>query len=324
MSHSLTTRLGGAVAAAALLTATLAACGSGGTESGVSGDQSGDAADGGSIVLLVSTLNNPFFVDLRDGAQEEAAAQGLDLRVSDAQNDSATQANQAQDAQAQGAAVVLINPVDSDAAAAAVEPLLGASIPVVSVDRAVEGVAVTSHVASDNVAGGTQAADAVAEALGGEGTVLVLEGVPGTSAARDRGQGFTDGLAQHTGLMIAATQTANFDRAEGLDVATNLLQAHPDVTAIFAQNDEMALGAIQALGSRAGSDVLVFGFDGTDDGLAAIEAGTMLGSIAQQPRELGKIAVQTAAAILRGETPEAEVSVPVQTVTSDNVSDFTG
>ncbi len=312
----------GALTVAAMLATSIAACGRGGDSESAASGESGNATGGESVALLVSTLNNPFFVDLRDGAVDEATAQGVTLRVSDAQNDSATQANQAQNAQSQGVKAVIINPVDSDAAASSVQTLIGASIPVISVDRAVTGVDVSAHVASDNIAGGKQAADAIAEALGDAGSVLVLEGEPGTTAARDRGQGFTEGLAQHPGITVVATQTANFDRTEGLDVATNLLQAHPDVQAIFAQNDEMALGAIQALGDRAGTDVLVFGFDGTGDGLKAIQDGTMLGTIAQQPKELGKIAVQTAVTIIRGEAPDSEISVPVETVSKDNVASF--
>ena len=168
--------------------------------------------------------------------------------------------------------------------------------------RAVNGAEVESLVSSDNVAGGRQAADALAEAMGEEGKVIVLQGVAGTSASRDRGAGFEEGIAAYPNIEVVAKQTANFDRAEALNVATNLLQANPDVTGIFAENDEMALGAIQALGDRAGSEVKVVGFDGTEDGLAAIEAGTMTATIAQQPAELGKRSVEVLEQLLAGET----------------------
>ena len=112
------------------------------------------------------------------------------------------------------------------------------------------------------------------------------------------------------------------DRAQALDVATNLLQANSDVTGIFAENDEMALGAIQALGDRAGTDVKVVGFDGTEDALAAIQAGTMTATIAQQPSELGKRSVELMAQLLAGETVESNVPVPVTTVTEENAEEF--
>lgn len=280
------------------------------------------AADSRSVTLSVSTLNNPFFVELRDGAQEAADAAGVDLEVVDAQNDSATQTNQLATAATSGTDGVIINPVDSDAAAASVAPLVSNSTPIVAVDRAVNGAEVQSLVSSDNVAGGRQAADELAKAMGEQGTVIVLQGVAGTSASRDRGAGFAEGMEAYPGIEIVAQQTANFDRAEALNVATNLLQANPGVTGLFAENDEMALGAIQALGARAGEDVKVVGFDGTADGLAAIEAGTLTATIAQQPAELGKRSVEVLVQLLDEEAVEEAIPVPVTTVTTENVADF--
>src|SRR5690606_10916123 len=152
---------------------------------------------------------------------------------------------------------------------------------------------------------------ALAEAIGEEGQVVVLQGVAGTSASRERGQGFDEGIAEYPGIEVVAKQPADFDRTQGLDVATNLLQATPDVVGIFAENDEMALGAIQALGTRAGSEVFVVGFDATDDGQAAVADGTMYATIAQQPEELGRAAVEAAVALLDGETVEETIAVPV-------------
>jgi ribose transport system substrate-binding protein len=151
---------------------------------------------------------------------------------------------------------------------------------------------------------------------------LVLQGIAGSSASRDRGQGFEEGIAAFPNIKVVGKQTANFDRTEGLNVTTNLLQANPNIKAIFAENDEMALGAIEALGARAGEEVKVFGFDGTADGLTAVEDGKMEGTIAQQPDELGARAVEQAAAILEGNTPEAEVPVEVVTVNAENVAEF--
>lgn len=119
-----------------------------------------------------------------------------------------------------------------------------------------------------------------------------------------------------------AEQTANFDRAEALDVTTNLMQSNPDVVGIYAENDEMALGAIQSLGSKAGADVKIFGFDGTEDGLKAVSNGTMVGTIAQQPKELGKKAVEAAVKAIKGESVEKTESIEVKTVTKGNVADF--
>lgn len=306
-----------ALSASVVLAFSLSACNR--ESSDTSAD--GGSADG-SITLALSTQTNPFFVQLRDGAQEKADELGVTLNVQDASDDAATQANQLNNAVTTGAGVVIVNPTDSDAVVPSVEALNQADIPVVAVDRSSNGGEVASFVASDNVAGGAQAAAALAEAIGGEGEILMLQGIAGSSASRDRGQGFEEEIAKHEGITIAAKQTANFDRGEGLDVATNLLQAHPNVKAIFAENDEMALGAIEALGARAGEDVIVVGFDGTNDGLAAVEDGRMLATIAQQPEELGAKAVEEAAKLLRGEDAEEEVPVEVVTVKLDNVADF--
>lgn len=280
------------------------------------------SSGGDKVALLVSTLNNPFFVDLRDGAQAAAKDLGVDLMVSDAQNDSSTQQNQAQNAQSQGAKAVIINPVDSDAASPAVAPLLSSNLPVISVDRSVTGEDVTSHIASDNVAGGAQAADELAKAVGEKGKVIILQGTPGAASTRDRGDGFKKEIKKYSGIEVVAEQTANFDRAEALYVTTNLMQSNPDVVGIYAENDEMALGAIQSLGSKAGVDVKIFGFDGTEDGLKAVSNGTMVGTIAQQPKELGKKAVEAAVKAIKGESVEKTESIEVKTVTKGNVADF--
>ena len=301
----------------------LSACGGAdAANNGASSGENGSASGGKNLVLLVSTLSNPFFVDLSDGAKAEAEAKGYTLEISDAQDDSATQANQAQNAISKGVSAVIINPVDSDAAGPSVEALNGAKIPVIAVDRGVTTGKLDSFVSSDNVLGGKLAAEQIAKAIGEKGDVIVLQGVPGASATRDRGQGFEEGIKAFPNIKVVASQTANFDRAEGLDVASNLLQANPNVKAIFAHNDEMALGALKALAEKAGKDVFVFGFDGTNEGLQAVQDGTMLGTIAQQPKELGKIAVDQAIKFLESGKADANVPVEVKTVTKENVAEY--
>lgn len=290
---------------------------------GMSACNRGDvAAEGSKATLAVSTLNNPFFVDLRDGAQEEADKLGLQLNVVDAQNDSATQANQLATAATDGSAGVIINAVDSDAASAGLAPVVSAELPIVAVDRSVGETEVASFVASDNVAGGEQAAKALAEALGGKGKIIVLEGVPGASSTNERGEGFDKGLAQFPEIEVVSSQPADYDRAKALDVATNLLQGNPEVAGVLAMNDEMALGAIQALGAKAGADVKVVGFDGTEDGFTAVKNGTLLATIAQNPAELGRQSVQIISKVLAGETVESEVAVAVDTVNEENISEY--
>ncbi|MFD4877610.1 substrate-binding domain-containing protein [Streptomyces sp. NPDC058420] len=274
--------------------------------------------------LSLSTLNNPFFVQIRSGAQAEAKKLGLDLTVTDAQNDASQQANQLQNFTSSNYGAIIVNPVDSDAASNSVKSADKAKIPVIAVDRGVNKAAVDTLVASDNIAGGELAAKTVAEKLGGTGKIVILQGQAGTSAARERAEGFAKGLKAYPGITVLAQQPADFDRTKGLDVMSNLLQAHPDVQGVVAANDEMALGAIKALGSKAGKSVSVVGFDGTPDGLTAVKQGTLYASVAQQPSQLGKIAVDNALRAAQGKKVETTVKVPVKVVTKDNVAGFTG
>lgn len=283
---------------------------------------SGNSGTTTKVGMSLSTLNNPFFVQMKAGAQAEAKHAGIDLTVTDAQNDASQQANQLQNFTGAGMQSIIVNPVDSDAVGPAVRAANKADIPVVAADRGVNKAETATLVASDNVAGGRLAAKALAEKLGGKGDIVVLQGTAGTSASRERGKGFAEGLKAYPGIKVVASQPADFDRTKGLDVMTNLLQSHSHITGVFAENDEMALGAVKALGSKAGNSIDVVGFDGTPDGLKAVAAGTLYASVAQQPKELGKIAVQNAVEAARGKQVDSMVKVPVKVVTEKNVADF--
>jgi len=307
------------VASATLLCTSLTACNrdSGGNNA------AGDSANK-SITFALSTQANSFMVKMREGAQKKADELGLTINFQDASDDSATQANQLANAAATGAGAVIVNPTDSDAMAPAVKQLTDAKIPVVAVDRAVNNAEVSSYIASDNVGGGKQAAKALSEAIHGEGEILVLQGKTGSSASRERGQGFDEGLKDRPNIKVVAKQTAEFERVKGLDVTTNLLQAHPNVKAIFAENDEMALGAIEALGDKAGKDVIVVGFDGVGEvGTPSRKAPFFLPP-PRRPADRAAKAVVEASKLLKGEAATKEMQVDVVTVTKDNVDKFSG
>jgi ribose transport system substrate-binding protein len=302
-------------AAGAALALGLAGCKSGGSSSSGGGDVK--------IGLSVSTLNNPYFVQFRQGAEEEAKKEGVKITTTDAQNDASQQVNQVQNFAGQSMKAIIINPVDSDAAGPAVKAADRSKIPVIAADRGVNGAKVAQTVASDNVAGGRLAAQELGKALNGKGKVAVLQGTAGTSAARDRQQGFAEGIKAFPGIQVVAQQPADFDRTKGLDVMTNMLQANPGITGLFAANDEMALGGIKALGAKAGKQVKVIGFDGTPDGLKAVQSGTLNADVAQQPKLLGQLAVQDAVKAAKGTTIESTVAVPVKVATKENVAQFT-
>ena len=275
----------------------------------------------GPLGLSVSTLNNPFFVTLRDGAEAAAGEAGVQLVVVDAQDDAAQEATNIEDLIEQGVAALLINPTDAAAIVPSIQRANEAGIPVFTIDRAAEGGEVVSHIASDNVAGGRMAAEFLCNALGGEGNVVELEGIAGTSAARDRGQGFNEYMSEECpGVTIVARQTANFNRAEGLTVFENILTAEPDIDGVFAHNDEMILGAIEAAeaAGRAG-EITFVGFDAIDDAVAAVRDGRLAATVAQQPALMGELGVQTAVAYLNGESVEAYIPVDLELITADNV-----
>ncbi|WHY01139.1 ribose ABC transporter substrate-binding protein RbsB [Neobacillus sp. DY30] len=267
------------------------------------------------IGLSVSTLNNPFFVSLKDGVVKEVEALGMEVIIVDAQNDSAKQVNDVEDLIQQGVDALLINPTDSAAISTAVQSANNIGIPVVTLDRSADKGKVEALVASDNIKGGEMAANYIIEKLGANTQVIELEGVPGASATRERGQGFHNVADQK--LNVTAKQAADFDRTKGLTVMENLLQANPDIKAVFAHNDEMALGAIEAINS-SGKDIMVIGFDGNDDALNAIKSGAMEATVAQQPELIGKLSVDAARDVLQGKKVEKTIAAPLKLVTKDN------
>ncbi|AGQ26316.1 D-ribose transporter subunit RbsB [Mannheimia haemolytica D153] len=264
------------------------------------------------IALAVSTLDNPFFVSLKDGAQKKADELGYKLVVLDSQNDPAKELSNVEDLTVRGAKVLLINPTDSEAVGNAVAIANRNKIPVITLDRGAAKGEVVSHIASDNVAGGKMAGDFIAQKLGSGAKLIQLEGIAGTSAARERGEGFKQAIEAHK-FNVLASQPADFDRTKGLNVTENLLSSKGDVQAIFAQNDEMALGALRAV-SSAKKEVVIVGFDGTDDGVKAVESGKLAATIAQQPELIGSLGVETADKVLKGEKVEAKIPVDLKVI----------
>jgi ribose transport system substrate-binding protein len=263
------------------------------------------------IGLSISTLDNPYFVALRDGARAEAQAQGINLITVDAQNDAARQISNVEDLIQRKVSVILLNPTDSDAVANVVREANAAGIKVISLDRAVDGATVSVSIASNNVAGGEIAAKALLTRIGGKGNLVELVGIPGSSAARERGQGFDEVIKSDPAVKLVAEQPANFDRAQGLSVMENILQRDRDIQGVFAQNDEMALGAATAIQEAGLKGVAIVGFDATPDGVAAVKSGELSGTVQQKPALIGKAGVDAAKRLLAGESVPASIAVPV-------------
>lgn len=270
----------------------------------------------GAIGLSVSTQNNPFFVSLAEGAEKAAKRAGVPLTVVDASDDASKQVSDIEDLVSKNISVLIVNPVDSDAVTGAVEAAVEKGVQVISVDRVVNGVDIDCQIASDNVAGAQLATRYIVDTLGENVKTAELVGTSGASAAIDRSEGFHN-IADKK-LKVVASQTADFDRTKGMSVMENMLQGNSDIQAVFAGNDEMALGAVEAV-SGAKKDVLVVGFDATDDALEAIRQGRMGATIAQQPELIGSTAVENAVRLTKGEKIPKEIPVEVTLITKDNV-----
>ncbi|OQY41195.1 MAG: D-ribose ABC transporter substrate-binding protein RbsB [Fusobacteriia bacterium 4572_74] len=265
----------------------------------------------GKVGLVISTLNNPFFVDLKEGAQDEAKKLDMELIVLDSQNDPAKELSNVEDLIVRGVDVVLINPTDSDAVYRAVRSANRSKVPVITLDRGANRGKVVTHIASDNTAGGKMAGEFILKKLGKNAKIVELQGIPGTTAARDRGKGFNE--VAKGNLDVVARQAADFDRTKGLTVMENMIQAQPKIDGVFAHNDEMALGALRAIGNN--KNILVVGFDATADAVKSVEKGEMAATVAQQPRLIGSQGVETANKIIKGEKTPKYIPVELQLIT---------
>ena len=271
------------------------------------------------VGIVLSTLNNPFFVSMKEGAEKEAEKLGFELIVLDSQNDPAKERSNVEDLIQLGVVALLINPTDSDAVVKSVEVANEANIPVITLDRQSNGGEVTSHIASDNIKGGAMAAEFVLEKLGTEANINVVElqGIPGASATIDRGAGFHSILDDKTNVKFVSSQAADFDRQKGLSVMENILQGNSDVQVVFAHNDEMALGAAKAIGT-SNVKAMVIGFDGNEDALDAVEKGEMIATVAQQPDLIGALGVELALKIYNGEAVDKEIAADLKIVSNQN------
>jgi len=264
------------------------------------------------IGMVISTLDNPFFVSMKEGAEEEAKKMGYDLVVLNSQDDPGKERSNVEDLVQSGASAIIINPTDSDAVSNTIKVVNKNNIPILTVDRQANGGKITSFIASDNVKGGEDAANFILSKLKNKSTIKVVElqGTPGASATRDRGKGFHNVVDKNSKVKVVSSQSANFDRQKGLSVMENVIQSKPDFDAVFAQNDEMALGAVKAI-KAANKHVVVVGFDGTLDGKQAVKASDMTATIAQQPVVEGKTAVDSAIKVIKGKSIKAFVPIDI-------------
>jgi ribose transport system substrate-binding protein len=244
--------------------------------------QGAQAAGPLKIGMSVPGLQFPFFVTMKNDAEKAAAKLGATIVFADAQNDSSKQASDVENFVAQKVDAILISPMTVDSLVPAIEAATKAGIPVATVDRKANTDAVLAHVGADNVAGGRAAAKFIIDKLGNKGSVIELEGTPGASAAIDRKTGF-DEVIKKSNVKLLVSQTAEFDRAKGQSVMESLLQKYPNFDAVFGANDEMIIGAVEAMTAAGVKGKVTVGFDATPDAFAYMKKGTLNATIDQFP-----------------------------------------
>ena len=266
------------------------------------------------IALSLSELDNPFFAAMLKGAQTQAELHGVDLSYSDAKNDDSQQLLAIQNMVEKEANVLIINPTNSQAVRPGIELANRARIPVITVDRKADGGQVTSHIASDNVAGGRLVGEYLVRKLQGDGAIAEFEGIPGASASYERGKGFNDAIATRQNLQVTTREVANFNRDEARATMSRLLAQNQPFAAVFAHNDRMILGVMDALQNHPGPRPLLVGFDAIPEALQALHEGKISATVAQKPDLMGGLAVDTAIKVLRGEPVLPNIAVELDLI----------
>ncbi|MFE7060768.1 substrate-binding domain-containing protein [Sutcliffiella sp. NPDC057660] len=275
------------------------------------------------VGLAMNTLNNPFFVDLKEGAEETAKEEGIELIITDSQGDPSKQLSDVENILQKNPDLLILNPVDSDAAAQIVLIANEQNVPVITVDRQAAGGEVVSHIGFDALKSGNIAGTFLSEILKGKGKVVEIQGILGTNVGRDRSQGFNDHLKGFDGIEIVASQSANFDRGEALKVMEDILQANPEIDAVYAANDEMVMGALSAIEAAGRLDeIIVIGTDAIDPALDAIREKKLEATIAEPPFFLGREAIHTAIKILNDEEVDDMITLENTLVTEENVDEI--
>lgn len=277
------------------------------------------------IGYSVQDLGNQYWQLVAQGVKDRAAELGnIDVIVLDARTDPGRQLAQVEDLIQQKVDVILLSPWDPDPGGSCVEAANKAGIPVIVLDVGVNSGKIETFIVSDNLKGGELAGEFVAQKLGGKGKVAHIQCQLGYVIPALRGEGFTNVMKKY-GIEIVAKQPADSQRSLGMKVMEDFIQAHPDLNAVFCENDEMALGALEAVKAAGLQDkIIVVGFDAIPDALCSIKNGGLAATVAQKPYEIGKMGVDAALKVLKGEKLPETIYVPVELVTPENVDQFLG
>lgn len=281
------------------------------------------------IALVTKTLNNPFFIEMQQGAKDAADSLGVKLIIQAAERelDVEKQMQIVENLIQRKVSALCLAPSGSREIVPGVVKANNAGIPVLIIDTRIDQLTLTeaggmiaTFIGSDNVEGGRIAADYIVRKLAGQGKVAVLEGIPGHETGDARLKGFLEYVHKYPEVEIVASQTANWERDQGYNVFQNILQSNPTIDALFACNDMMALGAVEAIAATGKTgQILIVGFDAVDDARDAISKGRMAASVAQHPYDMGFTAVEKAVDIIKGTEVPNEIPITIELITKEKL-----
>lgn len=277
------------------------------------------------VAVIISTLNNPWFVVLGETAANRAKELGFEATIFDSQNNTALETNHFENAIASGYDAILFNPTDADGSIANVRMAKNAGVPVFCMDREINATdAATSQILSDSYAGCVAIGKYFVEKLNKKGKYVEILGMVGDNNTWSRSKGFHSVVDHYTDLKMVAQQSADFDRNKAMEVMESILQVHPDIDGVFCGNDAMAMGVYQALVSTGKVDnVMVFGFDGADDVINSIQQKKMMATGMQFPKLIARTAANYALEYFNGKRDFAQkVPVTVEMVNQENVNEY--
>ncbi|MGA7272088.1 MAG: D-ribose ABC transporter substrate-binding protein [Acidimicrobiia bacterium] len=301
----------------ALLLTLLAGCGGGPAEK----------SEKPRIAVIVSTMNNPWFVVLGETARDRAVELGYETTIFDSQNDTAKEAAHFDNVIAADYSAILFNPTDADGSIANVKRAKEAGIPVFCIDREINSNdAATAQLLSDNYSGCVELGKYFVEKVGEKGKYVELLGLVGDNNTWNRSKGFHSVVDRYEGLKMVAQQSADFDRNKAMEVLESILQSHDDIDAVFCGNDAMAMGAYQALLAAGKADqVKVFGYDGSEDVIKSISESKITATVMQYPKVMARTSAEYAHEYLATNKRDFSQKIPVNVdlVTRENIDDFT-
>lgn len=277
-----------------------------------------------SVGVSMALFDDNFLTILRTSMQKEMQKDGVKGQVEDAKGDVSQQLQQVQNFIGQGVDALIVNPVDTNAVKPIMDQASKAGIPLIFVNRRpqAELTGKMAYVGSDSELAGRLQMEALAKAMNGKGNVAILMGDLANEATRDRTKGVEEVAAKFPGIKIVQKQTAKFTRNDAVDVVSNWMTAGDEINAIASNNDEMAIGALQALGKNP-DKILIAGVDGTPDALQMLKQGKMVATVFQDAQGQGEGAVQTAIKLVNGEKVQKVINIPYQLITKENMEQFT-